>query len=60
MRNEKSHGGKRAGSGRKKKAPASYISFRVSLEEKQKLSEAYGKDLHKLFKIWIDQLLRER
>lgn len=50
-------GGKRINSGRKKKDPSSYLSFRVSVQEKDKIYLLYGKSIHKLFKEWLQTIL---
>jgi|APGre2960657404_1045060.scaffolds.fasta_scaffold33310_3 hypothetical protein len=55
----KTWGGKRANSGRKKKNPSSYISFRVPIQEKEKIYLKYGKSIHELFKEWIKIILSD-
>ena len=50
-------GGKRQGSGRKKQAPTTLINFRIKVEKKAVLKQKYGKELNKLFVIWVDSLL---
>jgi len=52
-------GGKRNNSGRKKKEPSSYISFRVSVKTKENIYLTYGKSIHDLFKEWIKTILPE-
>lgn len=49
------HGGKREGSGRKKKEPTTTISFRVNKSLKEKLKLKYG-NLNKLFVQFVDYL----
>lgn len=55
----KTWGGKRKNSGRKKKDPSSYISFRVPIQEKEKIYLKYGKSIHELFKEWIKNILSD-
>jgi hypothetical protein len=50
-------GGKRQGSGRKKQAPTTLINFRIKVEKKAVLKAKYGKELNKLFVIWVDSLI---
>ena len=50
-------GGKRANSGRKKQAPTTLINFRIKVEKKAVLKAKYGKELNKLFVIWVDSLI---
>lgn len=54
----KKWGGKRKNAGRKKGLPASYMSFRILKEDKNKLKSKYGTSIHQLFKEWISQLLQ--
>ena len=53
----KTWGGKRQNSGRKKKEPASYISFRVSLKDKELIYRKFENSIHSLFKEWIKEIL---
>lgn len=55
----KTWGGKRENSGRKKKEPASYISFRVSLKDKELIYRKFEKSIHSLFKEWIKEILNK-
>jgi hypothetical protein len=50
-------GGKRQGSGRKKKAPTDLINFRIKTDKKVVLKAKYGKELNKMFTLWADELL---
>lgn len=55
--NKSKWGGKRENSGRKKKSPSSYISFRIPVQEKEKIYLYYGKSIHSLFKEWVKIIL---
>ena len=57
MHKQNKWGGKRINSGRKKKEPSSYLSFRISLIDKENIYNNYGKTIHILFKEWISNLL---
>ena len=57
MHKQKQWGGNRTNSGRKKKVPSSYISFRVSIVDKENIYDNYGKNIHILFREWIRNLL---
>ena len=48
-------GGKREGSGRKKKEPTTTISFRVTENDKKWLKESYP-NINPLFKKFVDYL----
>lgn len=54
----KTWGGKRKNAGRKKKEPASYISFRISLKDKELIYRKFETSIHSLFKEWIKELLK--
>jgi len=54
---KKAKGGKRQGSGREKQAPTTLINFRIKVETKAVLKQKYGKELNKLFVIWVDSLI---
>jgi len=53
-------GGKRINSGRKKKEPSSYLSFRIPVQEKEKIYLLYGKSIHEMFKDWIKLILNNK
>lgn len=53
----KNKGGKRAGSGRKKQAPTTLINFRIKVDKKVILKAKYGKELNKMFTLWVDSLI---
>jgi hypothetical protein len=57
MHKQKQWGGKRTNSGRKKKVPSSYISFRVTIQEKENIYLLYGKSIHQMFKEWLKLIL---
>lgn len=54
----KTWGGKRVNSGRKKKENCSYISFRVSITQKESIYRKFDKSIHQLFREWINNLLK--
>lgn len=57
MPKQKQWGGKRSNSGRKKKVPSSYISFRVTIQQKENIYLLYGKSIHQMFKEWLGSIL---
>ena len=51
-------GGKRKNSGRKKaETPSTYIYVRLPVKDKENIYLKYGKDIHNLFKDWVNKLL---
>jgi hypothetical protein len=53
------HGGNRAGSGRKKAEPTEVICFRVNSKLKQKVMKELNGEVGKLFNEWFSKLVKE-